>query len=128
MDNKKAIRNIAIYLGIPILLFIIIFMLLNNRQVQTTYKYSDIVSYFAEEQVSEYKLDLGTGEMLMKVTEEGKNDPKVISYVVPNVNKFYNDVQKYIDTYNDSHETRMVEDVIRPAQTSRFVSLLPTIL
>ena len=59
MDNKKAIRNIAIYLGIPILLFIIIFMLLNNRQVQTTYKYSDIVNYFAEEQVSAYKLDLG---------------------------------------------------------------------
>ena len=120
MDNKKAIRNIAIYLGIPILLFIIIFMLLNNRQVQTMYKYSDIVNYFAQEQVSEYQLDLGTGEMLMKA--------KVISYVVPSVTKFYDDVQEYINAYNDNHETRMVEDVRRPAETSWFVSLLPTIL
>ncbi len=128
MDNKKAIRNIAIYLGIPILLFIIIFMLLNNRQVQTMYKYSDIVNYFAQEQVSEYQLDLGTGEMLMKVTEEGKDEAKVISYVVPSVTKFYDDVQEYINAYNDNHETRMVEDVRRPAETSWFVSLLPTIL
>ena len=45
MDNKKAIRNIAIYLGIPILLFIIIFMLLSNRQVEPTYRYSDILSF-----------------------------------------------------------------------------------
>ena len=52
MDNKKAIRNIAIYLGIPILLFIIIFMLLSNRQVEPTYRYSDILSFFEEQQVT----------------------------------------------------------------------------
>ena len=46
-----------------------IFMLLNNRQVQTTYKYSDIVNYFAEEQVSAYKLDLGSGEMILTIQE-----------------------------------------------------------
>ena len=46
MDNKKAVRNLLIYLGIPIALFIIIFMLLSNRQVQTSYKYSDILNYF----------------------------------------------------------------------------------
>ena len=126
MDNKKAIRNIAIYLGIPILLFVIIFMLLNNRQVQTTYKYSDIINYFAEEQVSAYKLDFGSGEMVLTVTEDGQE--KKIGYVVPSVNKFYNDVQKYIDTYNDNHEKRMSEDIQRPAETSWFVSLLPTLL
>ncbi len=126
MDNKKAIRNIAIYLGIPILLFVIIFMLLNNRQVQTTYKYSDIVNYFAEEQVSAYKLDFGSGEMVLTITEEGQE--KKIGYVVPSVNKFYNDVQKYIDEYNEKNETRMSEDIQRPAETSWFVSLLPTLL
>ena len=126
MDNKKAIRNIAIYLGIPILLFVIIFMLLNNRQVQTTYKYSDIINYFAEEQVSAYKLDFGSGEMVLTITEDGQE--KKIGYVVPSVNKFYSDVQKYIDTYNDNHEKRMSEDIQRPAETSWFVSLLPTLL
>ena len=126
MDNKKAIRNIAIYLGIPILLFIIIFMLLNNRQVQTTYKYSDIVNYFAEEQVSAYKLDLGSGEMILTIQEEGQE--KKIGYVVPSVNKFYSDVQQYIDQYNEKNDTRMSEDIQRPAETSWFVSLLPTLL
>ena len=128
MDNKKAIRNLAIYLGIPILLFVVIFMLLSNRQVQTTYKYSDIVNFFEEEQVTEYRLDLGSGEMILKVQEEGKDTPKAISYVVPSVSKFYNDTQKYIDSYNENHDKRMVEDVQRPAETSWIVSLLPTIL
>ena len=127
MDNKKAIRNIAIYLGIPILLFVIIFMLLSNRQVQTTYKYSDILNYFAEEQVSEYQLDWGSGEMILTITDEGQE--KKISYVVPSVTKFDNDVREYIQSYNTNHpDSKMVQDIRRPAETSWFVSLLPTLL
>ena len=112
MDNKKAIRNIAIYLGIPILLFVIIFMLLSNRQVQTTYKYSDILNYFAEEQVSEYQLDWGSGEMILTITDEGQE--KKISYVVPSVTKFDNDVREYIQSYNTNHpDSKMVQDIRR---------------
>ena len=127
MDNKKTVRNIAIYLGIPILLFIIIFMLLSNRQVQTTYKYSDILNYFESEQVTAYQLDWGTGEMLLNVTEDGKE--KKISYVVPSVMKFDSDVREYIQSYNENHpDSKMVQDIRRPAETSWIVSLLPTIL
>lgn len=50
-------------------------------------------------------------------------------YTVPNVNLFYNDVSDYIKSYNEEHpNNRMTQDVIRPAETSWLVSLIPTLL
>ena len=47
MDNKKQLRNILIYLGIPIILFILIFMMMNGGNSQTsTIKYSDVLAHF----------------------------------------------------------------------------------
>ena len=70
MDNKKQLRNILVYLGIPILLFIIIFMMMNgSRTPQTTVRYSDILSYFDEGKVSEYTLDWGTGDLLLTLND-----------------------------------------------------------
>ena len=127
MDNKKAVRNLLIYLGIPIALFIIIFMLLSNRQVQTSYKYSDILNYFETEKVSAYQLDWGTGEMILTINDDGKE--KKISYVVPSVMKFDSDVREYIQSYNENNpDKKMVQDIRRPAETSWLVSILPTLL
>ena len=67
-----------------------------------------------------------SGEMILTIQEEGQE--KKIGYVVPSVNKFYSDVQQYIDQYNEKNDTRMSEDIQRPAETSWFVSLLPTLL
>ena len=63
-NNKKIIRNLAIYLGIPILIFfVLLFMFSQNRSTQPELKYSDVLEYFEEGQVSGYTLDLGTGAM-----------------------------------------------------------------
>ena len=128
-NNKKIIRNLAIYLGIPILIFfVLLFMFSQNRSTQPELKYSDVLEYFEEGQVSGYTLDLGTGAMEMKVTDKNGKE-SILRYTVPNVNLFYNNVTDDIEAYNEAHPNdKMEQDVLRPAETSWLVSLIPTLL
>lgn len=127
MDNKKLVRNLAFFIGIPIVVFFIIFFMLQRNTPERTTKYSDILKYFEDQQVTEYSLDLGTGEMILTVSEDDKSTK--ISYIVPDVNLFYMDASDYIKEYNEDHQdTEMVQDVQRPAETSWLVSLLPTMM
>ena len=128
-NNKKIIRNLLIYLGIPILLVVLLLLLFDRGADQTGLKYSDVLSYFEDGKVSAYSLNLGTGEMKLTVTEDSSKKESVVRYTVPNVNLFYNDVSDYIKSYNKEHpNNRMTQDVIRPAETSWLVSLIPTLL
>ncbi|WP_099204805.1 ATP-dependent zinc metalloprotease FtsH [Scatolibacter rhodanostii] len=123
-DNKKILRNIGLYLGIPLALILLIVFLWNQAPQQESKKYSEIINYFETDQVKEYKLDLGTGEMLVKLT-----DDKTVPYVVPNISLFYEDVSDDIARYNQENpDNKMVQDVLRPAQTSWFMSLVPTLI
>ena len=127
MNNKKTVKNLAIYLGIPIvILFIIFFMFGNNLNTGPKVLYSDVLNYFETEQVKEYKLDLGTGEMVLTLNDE-KNTK--LGYEVPNISLFYDAVDEYIAKYNEHNpENKMVQDVRRPVETSWLVSMLPTIV
>ncbi len=123
-SNQKKIRNLLLYIGIPVVvLFIIIFLFSNRTPQSATYKYSDIIDYFQTQKVTEYRLNLGTGEMAIKL-----EDGKTIGYVLPSVDLFYMDVKDDIETYNTTHETKMVQDIIRPQETSWLISLLPTLI
>ena len=118
-NNKKIIRNLLIYLGIPILLVVLLLLLFDRGADQTGLKYSDVLSYFEDGKVSAYSLNLGTGEMKLTVTEDSSKKESVVRYTVPNVNLFYNDVSDYIKSYNEEHpNNRMTQDVIRPAETT----------
>ena len=124
-NNKKIIRNLLIYLGIPILLVVLLLLLFDRGADQAGLKYSDVLSYFEDGKVSAYSLNLGTGEMKLTVTEDSSKKESVVRYTVPNVNLFYNDVSDYIKSYNEEHpNNRMTQDVIRPAETSWLVSLI----
>ena len=119
--------------GIGLILLVVgfcgVFVLLAQGRDQTGLKYSDVLSYFEDGKVSAYSLNLGTGEMKLTVTEDSSKKESVVRYTVPNVNLFYNDVSDYIKSYNEEHpNNRMTQDVIRPAETSWLVSLIPTLL
>ena len=45
-NNKKIIRNLLIYLGIPILLVVLLLLLFDRGADQTGLKYSYVLSYF----------------------------------------------------------------------------------
>ena len=60
-------------LGIPIVVLLIIVFLFNRTPQQETYKYSDILNYFESGQVTSYRLNLGTGEMVLTLNDEKKS-------------------------------------------------------
>lgn len=125
MDNKRAIRNLAVYLGIPILIIIIISTIYINKP-QQSYNYSEIVNYFATEQVTQFNMDLGTGDMSLTLNDELKT---VISYTAPNVGLMYEDIKPYIDSYNANHpDSKMVYNLGKPQENSWLTSMLPTII
>ena len=125
-SNKKKLRNLLLYLGIPIVVLLIIVFLFNSTPQQETYKYSDILNYFESGQVTSYRLNLGTGEMVLTLNDEKKS---TVGYVVPSVDLFYRNVSDYITEYNDAHpDQKMTQDIIRPAETNWLLSFLPTLI
>ena len=126
MDNKRVLKNLVLYLGMPIVLILVIVFLFNSLpKSEEVHKYSDILAYFQDEKVTSYELDLGTGEMVLRLADEDKK----VEYILPSINLFYQDVTDYIQKYNEANpDKRMVQDLKRPAETSWLVQLLPTLL
>ena len=123
MDNRKTLKNIALFLGIPILLLILLAMLLNNR-TEKTYDYSQVLYYFEDQKVTSYSIDLGSGEMIIKM-----KDGTQISYVAPNTSQMLSDISPYVQDYNKAHpDNRMQFNWKRPAETSWLSSMLPMLL
>ena len=124
MGNKKTVRNLIFYIGIPILLILIIGIFMNSNR-GSNIKYSQILSYFQQQQVEEFNLDLGSGYMEMKL----KDQNTIVRYTVPNVGLFVEDIDPYIDEYNEANpDHQMVYNYDKPAETSWIANLLPTII
>ncbi len=126
-SNRKTLRTLLLYLGIPVVvLFIIIFLLQGRGPEQAAYKYSDIIDYFETGQIAEYKLNLGTGDLRLKLNNDAGTQ---IDFELPSVDLFYQNVSQSIREYNEEHpDAKMVQDIIRPVETSWFLSLLPTLI
>ena len=96
MPNKK--RNIGIYVAILVLLlFSAVYFLMG--QPKSTMKYYQVVEYFEKGQVREYTLNLGNGDLEMKV--EGEN--KSVTYKVPSVEHFLRDIEEPVKEYNEKN-------------------------
>ena len=123
--NQRKLRNLLLYIGIPVVVLFIIILLFNNRVPQTAaYKYSDILDYFQSQEVTGYRLNLGTGDMAIQL-ESGET----IGYQLPSVDLFYMDERDSIQQNNEEHpDSKMVQDIIRPQETSWLISLLPTLI
>ena len=124
MTPKKT-KGWGIYLGLIALLLLMSVLLFSMQEKPTTIKYSEILNYFYSDQVKEFELDLGTGEMRMML----RQDNKVVLYRVPNVGLFKEQVIDYIDDYNIAHPDTAVEyDLIKPKDMPWWVSFMPTLL
>lgn len=97
LDNKKKLFRALAYIGV----FIAIIGLsatLYSSKIQKTYKYSDIVGYFKNQQVTEYDLNLSSGKMTMKL-----KDGTTVNYEAPSALLLYNDIGDYIKEYNKNN-------------------------
>ena len=119
MDNKKTLKNIALFIGVPILLFILVAMIYNQRP-QVSYNYSDILRYFKNQQVTEYSMDMGSGEMIIKL-----KDKTQISYVAPDTLLLYDDIKPYVAQYNEENPAGMVIKLKHPTEASWLTSMIP---
>ena len=91
MTNKNN-KSIILYVVLVIALLIgMTFMLSQFQTGQTqTITYSEVVGYFQDNKVSEFSLDLGSGQLNYKLKGETGKDgkEKVNTYKVPHVGLF----------------------------------------
>ncbi len=123
MDNKKTIRNLLIYLGIPILLIIIvsIFFSMQPKEEKPT---SEIIYLFKDMKVKEYTLDFGTGDLTIK-----KTDNKKIETSVASISLFLDSIDPYVQQYNEKNkEAPMKFNWKKAADNSFLLSLLPEVV
>ncbi len=122
--NKK-LRGILAYAAMLMLMvFAASFLLSMNGEKVKTYKYYEILDYFEQGKVTEYTLDLGSGDLTFKA--EGATEE--IKYTVPNVSVFISDLQSIAERYPDRSLTQMKPDYLPIEETPWWISLLPTLL
>ncbi len=125
MGKNKTLRNVLLYIGIPLMLMLVIGMVL-RKESPDKLKYSQVVSYFEQGEVTSFKLDLGKGTCSMVL----KKDPdKTVTYTVPNVSLFLDDIRPYVKEYNENNpDSKIVYDYIPQGNGSFWLSMLPMFL
>ena len=124
LENKKMLRNMLFYIGVPILIIIFILTLFGSRP-QRAEVYSDIVRYFKDQKVAEYSMNLGTGEMKLKLKENNKE----IEYTAPNVLWMREDIKPFVEEYNSNNpDAQMKQNLIRASENSWWSSILLNLL
>lgn len=87
--------------------------------------YSEIMVEFDNYNVSEYEIDLGSGELTYKL----RGDDKEHKYEVPNVGIFMDDIKNYRSIYNVKHPDQpLKENLIKITDRSWLYSLIPVII
>ena len=124
LTPKKG-RGVGTYLMIGVLLVAaLIFLLPNLKGSSKEPEYSEIIQYFDDYEVTEYTLDLGSGELKM-VLEDGKK----ITYDVPNVAVFRDDTQNYRTNYNRKHPDAPLKlDYYKIRDSSWMLTIIPTVI
>ena len=150
MNKNKQIKNLLLYLGLPILVILLLLFFLRG-DTSNTMTYSDVLYLFEEQKVEEFSVDAGTGVLTMKL-EEGAKIPSledkqmmqnqglfgdgnssnnlIVEYKLASVDLFYNDVKEYIDEYNaDKPDSeKLTFDIQRAADRSIWLEMLPTLI
>ncbi|MBQ3928468.1 MAG: ATP-dependent zinc metalloprotease FtsH, partial [Clostridia bacterium] len=122
MDNKKAIRNLLIYLGIPIVLIVSIAIAFASTP-KKEYTTSEIIYLFQDQKVKEYSLDFGTGEL--KIT---KTNGKKIETSVASISLFLEAIDDSVDEYNKNNDKPMKFTWKQATDNSWWLSLLPNLI
>lgn len=126
MNNmSKNWKSILVYILIPILLIgAVVFFA--NSQTSTDMKYSQIVSMFKNGEVSEFSLDLSSGNLVYKTFAKPKEEK---TYSVPSVSYFLDDIRDDVKAYNEKHPNKpIVYDYKAGTSNTWILSMLPSLL
>ena len=124
MQKKRTSSIILLVVVVLALLFMSTMFMRMMTPTVRTYTYSDILYMFEDQKVSEFSLDVGSGELAMKTT-----DGRTVSYRLPSVSLFLEQVDADIQEYNDQHpDARMQYNLIPASDNSWLLSLIPYVL
>ena len=89
-------------------------------------EYRTIIDYFRNEQVAEYELDFGTGELTILLNDEKKT---TITYDVPNLSLFLQDTHELVNEYNEKHPDAPIKQYYDAAEAVPWwLDMLPLLL
>lgn len=128
MNSKKSKGAIAYFVFAALILLFMVLTMKNLLSMSDETKYSDIIQNFDEYKVSEFSLNLGSGQLSYKL----KGDEKEYKYKVPNVSVFYDDLfseeRNYREEYNSQNDVPLKYDLIPASNSSFWLNLIPTLL
>ena len=125
---KKNFKSL-LYIGIPLILAAAIVVTTFTGKKTAEKKYYEIVNMVLTNQISEYQLNLYSGELVYVKREDGKK----YRYIVADPSIFYNDVNDTVMEINEQNREQNPEMTIKQdyksgSTTSWIMDLLPTVL
>lgn len=154
MDNKKKVRNLLLYLGIPILMIIITAAVLSSNKSNSP-KTSELEQYFVQDMVDSFDIDYGTGSIDITLKEglspikssdsdktsattavqsptESKNSDShskkskvVVRGQLADIQRFLDDIKPY---YHPASNDEISYNLARATDNSFLIEILPIII
>lgn len=121
MDNKKKMRNLLLYLGIPIVFFLAIVILFNSQNTQNQPTTYELVQYFEQDEVADYEINYGTGLVKLTLNDEKKT---VVKGELADIRGFL----ALIEPYTASADEAVTYNYIKASDNSLLFDLIPTFL
>ena len=154
MDNKKKVRNLLLYLGIPILMIIITAAVLSSNKSSSP-KTSELEQYFVQDMVDSFEIDYGTGSIDITLKEglspikssdsdktsattavqsptESKNSDShskkskaIVRGRLADIQRFLDDIRPY---YHPASNDEIPNNLARATDNSFLIEILPIII
>lgn len=124
---NKNLKNVLLFIGIPIVFIMAILSVsyLSKNTVET--KYYEIVNMVKSNQISEFELNLYSGDLVYTKRDDGKK----YHYTVADPSIFYNDVNEAVTEINEKNNgtDKIIKyDYKSGGQAAWLMNLLPTVL
>ena len=127
MNNNKSngtkVRNLLIYLGIPIVVILIMTLIL-SQSPSNTHTYSEVVGFFEDGKVTEFKVESNSSSSKIQMKLD---DGTLVTHKIMDWYTFWDDVKDDIDAYNEKHPSSpMLYDLTPTGDNSFLLQLIPT--
>ena len=124
---NKNLKNVLLFIGIPIVFIMAILSVsyLSKNTVET--KYYEIVDMVKDNEISEFELNLYSGDLVYTKRDDGKK----YHYTIADPSIFYNDVNEAVMSINEKNSgtDKIIKyDYKSGGQAAWLMNLLPTVL
>ncbi len=122
----KKLKNILLYIAIPAVLICTVVAVVTRTQTEPKVKYYEIVDMVLNNQVSEFSLNMYSGELKYVKREDGKQ----YRYTIADPAIFYNDVNDFVLENNQANrgdESKLIKhDFIQGGEGAWLMNVLPS--